>query len=141
LRILVDTNVALDVILERSPFLPNSSRVLGAVDRGEVEGFLCSTTVTTIFYVTRKQSGGPAARRAIATLLGYFDVAAIDRAALRRALHLDFEDFEDAVIHEAALEAKADAIVTRNPSHFRASALPVYTPEEFLNVIRRSGPA
>jgi predicted nucleic acid-binding protein len=141
LRILVDTNVALDVILERSPFLPNSSRVLGTVERGEAEGYLCSTTVTTIFYVTRKQSGGPAARRGIAGLLSYFDVAAIDRAALRRALRLDFDDFEDAVIHEAALEAKADAIVTRNPAHFRASVLPVYTPEEFLKVINPSGPA
>lgn len=64
------------------------------------------------------------------TLLSLFEIAAVNRTVLDAALDLDFPDYEDAVLHEAARQVSAQGIVTRNPRHFKKAVLPVYTPEE-----------
>ena len=65
-----------------------------------------------------KSLGSPAARRHVRTLLGLFEVARVTRAVLTDALDLDLPDYEDAVLHEAARHAGAEAIVTPDPRGF-----------------------
>jgi hypothetical protein len=55
---------------------------------------------------------------------------------LRSALDAGFADFEDAVVHEAARQAGAAAIVTRNGKDFVRSELPVFSPAELLAAMR-----
>ena len=69
------------------------------------------------------------------TLLGLFEVAPVTRAVLTDALDLDFPDFEDAVLHEAARHAGAGAIVTRDPKGFVKARLKLYAPEELLRFL------
>jgi hypothetical protein len=65
-------------------------------------------------------------------LLEIFDVAPVNRATLIDALKLGVADFEDAVVHQAAVGVKADGIVTRDPKGFKNARIAVYTPRESL---------
>jgi hypothetical protein len=72
------------------------------------------------------------ARAVIENLLSLFNIAPIDHETLTSALKNDFKDYEDGVLHEAALGVKVDAIITRNIKDFKNSKCPVFVPTEFL---------
>ena len=128
-RVLIDTNVVLDVLLERKPHLAASAAVWDAVESGGAEGYLAAHAITTIHYLARKQLGVRHTKRVIASLLQVFRIAAVDENVLRDALQYDTQDFEDAVSTAAAEATGCEAIVTRDPKGFRTAGLPVLTPE------------
>ena len=131
-RILFDVNVVLDVLLDRKPFADTSSEVWAIVERGEAEGFLSAHAITTLHYLNAKAGGARMARETTDALLSVFAVAGVDDAVLNAALALNWNDFEDAVTTAAAKRAKCEALVTRNPSDFKGSAVRVLTPSEAL---------
>ncbi len=135
MKVLFDTNVVLDVLLDRELHAVVAAKLLAFVDRGMLEGVICATTVTTVHYIASKSVGPDAARRHLRELLAMFDVAGVDRGVLDGALGLDFEAFEDAVLHEAARAAGAAAIVTRNAKDFGNAVMPVLDPEELLAAV------
>jgi predicted nucleic acid-binding protein len=135
-RVLFDTNVVLDHLLDREPFVEAAERLLSLVDSGALDGVVCSTTVTTIHYLASKAVGAPEATKYVGELLAIFDVAPVDREVLSAAMGAGFSDFEDAVLYEAARAAGAGAIVTRNGRDFTRSALPVFTPGELLAALQ-----
>ena len=136
MRVLLDTNVVLDVLLEREAHVGASAAVLAAVEAGLLTGLLGATSVTTIHYLAARAVGARRARRHVETLLSLCDVAPVNEDVLRDALGLGFEDYEDAVLHEAARAARATGIITRDPQGFKRSVLPVYSPEELLASLR-----
>ena len=136
MRVLFDTKLVLDHLLEREPFVEAAERLLSLVDTGGLDGMLCSTTVTTIHYLASKVVGPPEAMKYVGELLAIFDVACVDRQVLNAALGAGFSDYEDAVLYEAARAAGASAIVTRNGKDFPRSALPVFTPGELLAALK-----
>jgi len=131
-RVLLDVNVVLDVLLDRKPFADTSSEVWATVERGEAEGFLSAHAITTLHYLNAKAVGARMARETTDALLSVFAVAGVDDAVLNAALALNWSDFEDAVTTAAAKRAKCEALVTRNPSDFKGSAVRVLTPSEAL---------
>lgn len=135
MRILFDTNVILDALLERLPFVKEASWLLARVERGEVVGFLGATTVTTVYYFTKKSYDSGRARTQIRRLLRLFEVAPVGRGVLEGALDDGFEDYEDGVLHEAGQRAGVEAVVTRNPGDYERAELPVYTPEQLRALI------
>jgi predicted nucleic acid-binding protein len=137
-RVLFDTNVILDVLLARPPHAESAARLLALVDRGNLEGLLCATTITTIYYLDRKTLGRRMANQHVRGLLARFEVAPVDATALAQALELKTPDYEDAVLHEAARRANAAAIVTRDPKHFAFATLPILDPQELLSAILAS---
>jgi len=128
-RVLIDTNVILDVLFERKPHLAASVAVWEAVESGGAEGYLAAHAITTIHYLAQKQLGARRAKRVITSLLQVFEVAAVDGNVLRDDLQHEAHDFEDAVSEAAARAAGCEAIVTRDPKGFRTAGLPVLTPE------------
>jgi hypothetical protein len=64
-------------------------------------------------------------------------VAPVNRPVLEAAMELDFGDYEDAVLYEAARQASVQTIVTRNPRDFKTAELPVVLPAEFLQVLEQ----
>src|ERR1035438_6228642 len=95
-RILFDTNIVLDVLLDRQPFVEASAAAWAAVETGNSEGMLAAHTVTTIHYLVRKEKGSVKANRIVSAILRVFAVAAVDGAVVQEALQLPFSDFEDA---------------------------------------------
>lgn len=136
MNILFDTNVVLDVLLAREPHAEVAAKLLSLVDRGRIGGLLSATTVTTIHYLETRAVGSRAARRHLESLLVMFRVAAVDQVVVTRALELDFDDYEDAVLHEAAVVAEADGIVTRNGKDFVKASLPIFSPSELWKATR-----
>jgi predicted nucleic acid-binding protein len=130
LKALFDTNIVLDLLLDREPFSRDAARCFSWVEAGKIEGWLCASTLTTIHYLIRKSTGGRKARESITLLLSLFEIAPVNRIALEGALNLSFTDFEDAVLHEAARLVNADVIVTRNTADFKHSRIPVRLPGE-----------
>ena len=131
----MDTNIVLDLLLDRAPHAEFAAYLFTKVEQSEISGFLCATTITTIHYLLRKSLNQKQAMAHIQTLLSLFEIAPVNRIVIEQALELKFTDFEDAVMHEAALHAGVTYIVTRNISDFKNSTLPVYSPNEFINMI------
>ena len=98
-------------------------------------GSVGATTVTTVHYLATKVVGAARAHEVVKQLLGLFDVAAVNRTVLVDALEVGFEDYEDAVLHEAARHAGVEGIVTRERRGFRKAKLAVYAPEELLKML------
>jgi predicted nucleic acid-binding protein len=134
-KLLLDTNVVLDVLMDRMPFSDSAVELFSRVEDGTIIGYMCGTTVTTVYYLASKTLGAPRAREEIRKLLNLFEVAPVNRHVLESALVADFNDFEDAVIHEAACHVGAEAIVTRNQKDFRKSRISVYSSEEMAKIV------
>ena len=128
-RILFDTNVVLDVLLDRQPYVEASAAAWAAVETGIVEGLLAAHAVTTVHFLVRKEKGNIKAKRIISAILSVFGVATVDSAVIQEALQLPFSDFEDAVTAAAARVAGCECIVTRDPKGFRGSPVRSLTPE------------
>ena len=133
MRVLVDTNVVLDVLLAREPFVHDAAAVFAMVERAEVEAFLCATTVTTVDYLLCRALPQADARAALRGLLRLFQIAAVNRPVLESALVSPISDFEDAVLAEAARQVEVECIVTRNTADFRQADLVALDPAELLD--------
>ena len=119
MKILLDTNIVLDVLMDRMPFADAATELFSKVEEGTIIGYLCGTTITTVYYLAAKTVGTRRAHEEIKKLLSLFEVAPVNRHVLESALGANFHDFEDAVVHEAACHVGAEAIVTRNQKDFK----------------------
>lgn len=135
---MLDTNVVLDVLLDRQPHARDAIQVFTAIEQGTVQGCLGATTLTTLHYLVAKEQGRKAALETIATLLKLFEVAPVTGAVLAAALDNPGRDYEDAVLVESARLAGADALITRNPRDFIKAPIPVHLPREALKLLEKN---
>jgi predicted nucleic acid-binding protein len=131
-RVLFDTNVLMDVLLDRRPFAEASAQVMDQAVRGTITGLIGATTVTTIFYLASREIGKKDAMRQIEKLMALFEVAPVNRSVLEAGMTSKSPDFEGAVLAEAAHQAGAQAIVTRNLKDFAHSPVRAYTTKQWL---------
>lgn len=134
-RVLFDSDVLLDVLAQRQPFVIASARALNTVTQGRVQGYISDHAVTNIFYILRRQIGSEAAKKLLAKLLQHLQVVSITDEVIRAALKSSMTDFEDAVTSEAAKAIGLEVILTRNISDYVASSIPVMLPNEFLEIL------
>lgn len=128
---MLDTNVVLDFLLAREPFNHDARRIFTKVESGELTGWLCAKTMTTVYYLAQKSSSREKADLAVNLLLKMFQVAPVDRAVLEGAVKAGFDDFEDAVLYESARLSGVEAIITRNEKDFKQAELMVLHPAAF----------
>jgi predicted nucleic acid-binding protein len=133
LKVLLDTNVVLDVFLLRSPWMTESERILRAIEDGKASGYMTASSVTDIFYLMRQSVGAEKARASIKMCLDLLEVCAVTREILVSASELAGHDFEDDVQICCAIEDGLDAIVTRDAKGFLKSPIAILTPAEFLS--------
>ncbi len=135
MRLLLDINVILDVVLERTSWMAESARLLAAVELGQVQASVAGHTLTTVYYMTRISRDRRAAVSAIGDLLEIVDVVPVEQADFRAALALGLADFEDAVQAACALKVGADVLVTRNARDFGGLSIPVEPPGVVLAML------
>ncbi len=133
---LFDTDVVLDLFLDRQPFAEAAALMFSKVEEGKIQGYVSATTITTIYYLATKTIGVRKAKWATRKLLSLLEVASVDRAVLEGALEGKFKDFEVGVISEAACHIKANVIVTRNVRDFKTSPVPAHSPSEMLKILK-----
>ncbi len=132
MNVFIDTNVLLDVMLERRGFYRDSLTVWSLVEQGKIAGQISVISFNNIYYIVRKIRSRKTADRVLAMLRDVFTPVALDSKILNQAIAAGFGDFEDAIQYYSALHADASCIISRNPDHFPQSDLPVLSSAEFL---------
>jgi predicted nucleic acid-binding protein len=138
MNVLIDANVALDVILERRPWLGDSKGVWDACYQKRIKGHLVATSLTNLFYVSRRIIGTEKARAGVHIYLATFEIIPVGRLELEQADAMAGSDLEDNVSLACAINARLDAIVTRDPRGFAGSPLPVLTAAELLAQLQKA---
>ena len=135
MKILIDTNVILDFLLEREPFVEAAADLFRRIDNGQIQGFITATTVTNIYYIIRKVSGSTVAIDAVQQILSDLNICPVDRFTLHQAVAFEFKDFEDAVQYACAIASGVNVIVTHNTSDFTASQIRVIPPDQLNELL------
>lgn len=132
MRVLLDLNVVLDLFLQRQPWAGDAVEVwdLGRADR--IEAFFPSASFPTLFYLVRKHGGLNLAHIAVTACLDDLTIIAVDYATIRMAAAGPGRDVEDNIQIACAIEARLDAIITRDIKGFAASPVPALSPGDLL---------
>ena len=133
MTIMCDTNILLDVLLDREPFAEASAKVLSLCEKRTVEGFVTASCITDIFYLVRKQTHSTdIAYHAIGKLLEIVKVCSVTEEDVHNAFLKRAHDFEDCLVAVCAKSRGCDAIISRNQKDFATFGLPVFSPDELL---------
>jgi predicted nucleic acid-binding protein len=136
MNVLLDTNVALDVILRREPFYQNAGDIVKDSHDGMYTAFVSASAVTDIHYIARGELKDKKLVMArLKLLLETVDIATVTGVEIRRAIDLAWNDFEDCVQFTAGERLSASYIITRDPGDFAESGIPAVSPEQFLSMI------
>jgi predicted nucleic acid-binding protein len=136
IKVLFDLNIILDVLQEREPFYETAAQLLAHAETGKIQSFIAPHSLTTLFYLIQKDKSAAHAKVTITNLLQILKIATIDQSTIEQALGLSYKDFEDAVQMMAAVQCKADYLVTRNVKDFQPAPLSVIQPSELLAIIQ-----
>ncbi len=136
MRILFDTNIILDVLLNRKEFVEISANLVGMVENKNIDGYLCATTITTLDYLISKAINRKQAKIEIQKLLTLFNIADVNSIVLKLSINSEFNDFEDAVQYYSGEHSEVEGLVTRNTKDYKNTDLPIYTPDELWGIIK-----
>ncbi|MBC6366796.1 PIN domain-containing protein [Algoriphagus sp. AK58] len=130
--IFLDTNIILDIALERPIFFQHSSKIFEKLTEGRILCFLSATSIKDIYFLISKEKSKEIAKEFILDLVEIMQILAVDRNIVIHAVNSDFSDFEDSIQNSVADLNGIDWIITRNKKDFRQSRLQVLSPEEAL---------
>ena len=133
-RVFLDTNVLLDVLLHREPFVHDSARVLNRGFKGEIALYSTPLTFSKCMFVARKKLGYANALEALKILEHHINVATMDSKQLHEALYAIAPDFENMLQYHAAQAEGCSHIVTRNERHFPQDGIVVLSPTNFMQL-------
>lgn len=132
-RILIDTNVLLDYLLEREPFFEDAKEIMKLCADGKTKACIAAHSITNMFFILRKDFNEKERREVLFSLCSIFDIEGIDKAKLVSGLaNEDFSDFEDCLQMECAKAYGADYIVSRNITDYSASEIKAIEPKDYL---------
>jgi predicted nucleic acid-binding protein len=132
IKILIDTNIILDIALKRQPFFNESAQIFEKIDNKLIEGSITATSITDIYYIASKQTDKIQAKNFLIDLIQVVSIIGVDREIVVEAIESDIKDFEDAIQSFAAEYNELDFIVTRNINDFVGSNVKAIEPNELL---------
>lgn len=135
MKILIDTNIIVDVALIREPFFADSDRILVFSEQGSIQDYVSAATFGDLYYILRKSRGKDWTLQFLRRLVTFCAIATVDDAVIRQALAGNFKDFEDGIQYSAAIASQLDGIVTRNPKDFTDTTIPIYAPQKLIEAI------
>ena len=133
--ILLDTDVLIDVALDRRPYSDLASELLDRIEHGAEAAYIAWHSVSNLYYLVAPALGGISARDFIVELTRFVAVAATDTESIRYAAELPMADFEDAMQVAAARACGARYIVTRNVRDYERSPIRAIDPQEALTTL------
>ncbi|MEH2059091.1 MAG: PIN domain-containing protein [Nostoc sp.] len=138
MKVLLDTNIIVDIALERQPYITNSETVLAFVEQGQIEGYISASTFSDLYYLIRKQKGRYLTIDFLRQIVTFCQIATVNKTAIRMALTANFRDFEDAIQYSTAVLNQLDTIITRNPQDFPVITPRILTPEQLIQELTNS---
>ena len=139
-KILLDTDVLLDLFFDRKPFSDHTAQVLNLCEEKIIEGYATPVIIANTYYMLRKESRHDTVVNKLNQLLNIIDIVDMNRKVVIKALNSNFKDFEDALQNFSAVEyKKIEIILTRNIKDFKNSKLAILTPETYMKGRKASG--
>jgi len=136
MKILIDTNIFLDVILTRQPHYEDSAKVWSLVSEKKMTGSISAISINNLHYILLKQRDLKPVGELIDQLLAEFDVVPLTGQLIREARKIEGKDFEDMIQFVSARKAGCDYIVTRNIKDFPKKEIISIEPVNFLKIIK-----
>ena len=135
MRLMIDTNIFLDVLTKREPFYEHSKAVLNLCESKKVQGFLSASSVTDIFYLVHKLlHSTDLAYQALGSVLDIVKVLTVTNDDVLNAYITRAADFEDCLLATCAKSNRCDAIVTRNKKDYLTFGITLLSPEELVEL-------
>jgi len=135
-HLMIDTNVALDVLANRKPFAEEAAQLFQHAAKARVKLYISSLSYTTLFYVLRKDNRPEVVLSSLRNLEDVCETVDVTSEVIQAALRIRSGDLEDAVQIQAAIHhKKVTAIVTRDAKGFRRSSLPAFNYREALAMV------
>ncbi|HEY9220265.1 MAG TPA: PIN domain-containing protein [Lutibacter sp.] len=135
-RILIDTDVILDLFFDREPFSENAAKVLSLCEKKVIIGFVTPVIISNVYYLLSQKAKQEKVIEKLKILLSILEVLVIDKNTIMVALNSEFKDFEDALQnYSAELNGEIDMIITRNTKDYKKSKLGIMNPENFLKLV------
>lgn len=135
MTVLIDTNVVLDVLCNRTDFVEESKKVLKLCEVKKINGYVSALSIANIMYIMQKELENDKIQDIIKKLSLIFDIIDLTGIDLIKASTLNFNDYEDAIQSVQAKRIKANYIITRNINDFLKSDILPIKPKDFLNMI------
>ncbi len=132
MKLFLDTNIVIDVIAAREPFVADSRAIFNLCESGKAEGMISALTLCTVSYVLRKFVTPGTMRKQLRAFRNVLTPVDLSVSLLDKAISSSISDFEDAVQFYTAVYSGADYIITRNARHFPQDHIPVLAPADFL---------
>jgi predicted nucleic acid-binding protein len=140
MRVLLDTKVVLDVLLQRLPWLTDADAIWQAGMDGRLEACITASSLTDLFYIARRLKDEATARQAIRSCLDNLTILPVDNSVLETAYQLPISDYEDAVQPGCAAGNRMDALVTRDPAGFIGCTVLVLSPAQLAQQLAANPP-
>jgi len=137
MRLFLDTNVMLDFLGERDPFYVSAAKIATLADKRSLQIIVSALSYATISYFLTKYDGLEKTKDKLRKFKVISEICELDEVIIEKGLNSDFSDFEDSLQYFSALRAECDIIITRNGKDFKKSEIPVMSPDEFLNSIKK----
>jgi len=131
-KILVDTNIVIDLLTQRNEFYRPASRLFTLSDNKEIILSISSLTFANTYYLITKELNAQKAKEILRKFKLLVNILSMDDKIIDLSLNSNFKDFEDAIQYYTAIEHKIDIIITRNLKDFKLSKIPVMTAENYL---------
>lgn len=128
MRVLLDTDVLIDLALDRRPHSESAAKLLDLLERRVAEGYMAWHSASNFYYLVSPTRGTGNARGFLADLASFIDIAPTTTESLHMAIRLTLRDFEDAMQVAAALACGADVIATRNVRDYKKAPIRVESP-------------
>jgi predicted nucleic acid-binding protein len=134
IKVFVDTDVCIDLLSGRKPFINAAEILFSLADNGKIKIYVSSLSFANIDYVLRSQYSTTYSRQLLGRFKTLVNVLLVDSNTIDLAVASDFNDFEDAIQYSCAIENNLTIIVTRNIKDYKKATIKVLTPETFLSV-------
>lgn len=132
-KVIIDTNIIIDVFAVREPFYEASRQILKMCEDGKIQGFISASTATDIYYLIRKYAGRDVAEDALGHVLAITTVLDVTGDDVITAYGRHSSDFEDCLLGVCAAKSGVDTIITRDKKGFNTCGIPYVSPADFLS--------
>ncbi len=136
MKILIDTNILLDVLMKREPHYLSAAKVWTLVKESFVQGYISAISVNNLYYIIKKINGQAIAEEFIDEILNDFEVVSLSKDILKQSRTIKKLDYEDLIQYFSAIHSGCDLIITRNKKDFPAVGIRTVSSNDFLKIIK-----
>ncbi len=135
--VFLDTNILIDCLSHREPFYKNAAYIITLCEEKGDRILISALSFATASYVleTHHKKSPVAIKTLFENFIKACSVTPVDSHTIDESIASSFSDFEDAMQYYSALREGADLIITRNKGDYEAAQIPVYDPQEYLDLL------